>query len=49
MGVLLFIGTLLVVGYWAYTCGKRIGSKLAYRVGRRHGREIQRQHYLRRR
>jgi hypothetical protein len=40
MQTLFFIGAMVAIGYWAFRNGKRLGSKLAYRVGRRHGRGL---------
>ena len=38
MQMILILGLLMAVGYYAFKHGKRLGSRLAYQVGRRHGR-----------
>ena len=38
MEMLFFIGLAAAFGYWAFQHGKRLGSRRAYRIGRRHGR-----------
>ena len=43
MGTLLLIGALILVGYLTYKHGKQIGSRMAYRIGHRHGQRLQRQ------
>ena len=40
MEVLLSLIILAIGGYWAYSNGKRIGSRRAYQVGRRHGQRL---------
>jgi hypothetical protein len=39
MGTILTLGLLTVVCYYSFRHGKRVGSQLAYRIGRRHGRQ----------
>lgn len=38
MGTILTFALLAAVAYYSFKHGKRMGSHLAYRVGRRHGR-----------
>jgi hypothetical protein len=38
METLLLLGVSLAIGCWSFRHGKRLGSQLAYQIGRRHGR-----------
>ena len=38
MELMLFVAMLVGLGYWIYYQGKRLGSRKAYVIGRRHGR-----------
>ena len=40
METLFFFALAAALGYWAFRHGKRLGSRLSYRVGRRHGRRL---------
>lgn len=48
MEILMFIGVVAAVGVWTYKHGKRLGSRLVYRIGRHHGRRRFGSHHTRR-